>query len=117
MAFVGYGNDNGTLRKIAMGTFIGDTSSTTKITLGFKPKKLVYYGNWGTNQKDLIQYDEDLSTTTCLGGFRTTSVGFDAYTIGASSNNILNSIDNDGFTIRPVSSTFSGKTFSYFAIG
>lgn len=102
---------------VAIGTFTGSSSSNTKVTLGFKPKKLCYYGDWTSAKKLMVEYDEDISTTTVLAGYRTSSNGFNQYTIGATNSNIPNSIDNDGFTIRPVLSDFNGLTISYFAIG
>lgn len=77
------------------GTFIPSTTASTKITLGFKPKKLLILFFSGSASGGNY-YDEDVSSTnyTRYGGTVTTlPVGG-----GTVSSRIL-SIDDDGFTL------------------
>jgi ribosomal protein L30E len=105
--------------KVKTGTFTGSTSTTTKVTCGFKPKYICYAYNGSTNVKDMIIYNADMSTTTTIGAYKTSSSsqGVGQYNIGASTNNTVYSIDSDGFTVQKMSSNFGGVPFHYFAIG
>lgn len=97
-------------QKVKTGTVTLSTSSTTKVTLGFKPKYLcaystsAYYSNiW-------------LDTMASNKYIRSTSSGPKMEDWGDNYTGGLVSIDNDGFTLRKSNST-GGLTYQYFAIG
>jgi hypothetical protein len=96
---------------VKVGTCTNSSSSTANVsvTLGFKPKYLcVAYSN-----NCVLVYDERHST---LKYYRCTSTpGFDGQASfnQTSTGNTIQSIDNDGFTIRSSGS----RTWNYFAIG
>lgn len=86
------------------------------IVLGFKPKKLICsfainingrYYTW------VLYYDEDVSTTTYVLQQDYTSPPSVISNEPIRSNDPLQSIDNDGFTISPD----AASNFSYIAIG
>jgi len=117
MAYVRSENSGG--GNISSGTYTASSSNSQTIVCGFKPKKIFYYADMGTNLYLICTYDEDISNTTMLASYKTSSssYGVGVYTIGASNSNILNSVNNDGFTVRPVLSAYNGKTINYTAIG
>ena len=87
-----------------------NTSTSTKVTLGWTPKYVcvystsVYYSNI---------YDEILSTTQYI---RATSSGPLLKNMNTNYSGGFVSIDNDGFTLRYTNSS-AGTNWGYFAIG
>ena len=79
----------------AIGQFNASTSTTTHISLGFKPKVIIVHRN--SNSGVINVYDEDYSTTVerRRGG---TSANFTEMNIGGTDNSHFYSIDDDGFT-------------------
>lgn len=119
MAFIGYGNDSGTGRRIAYGTFtLPSTDSTLKITLGFKPKYLTVLGWSGSDSAHSWTYIEDASTTGYTTFNRNTgTAGAESTTLPNTTMNRLNSIDDDGFTVKgSTSSVYYNLNHYYFAI-
>lgn len=91
----------------AHGTFTTSTSTTTKVTLGFKPKTLAVMI---VNNMNL--YDESVSTTQFK--FSTPNVYLTNVNLGSTTGGRLKSIDNDGFTVNSTSYAF---TCYYHATG
>ena len=105
--------------KYKTGTFTSSQSGTTHVDCGFKPKVLIWwYTDNNTNTYVLI-YDEEQSPVCRYhsGGSMKTFPNLSALTLPNSSNNQLNSIDNDGFTYGQASSASYVCTFQYWAIG
>ena len=111
------GSSGGT--KAAIGIVTGSSSSTTKVTLGFKPKQIciVQCSNSSSIPITGIVYDERYSTTKFVRV--TQSTAYTDFSLGNSSgNNGLLSIDNDGFTFQKfTSSSLTNAYLRYFAIG
>ena len=91
----------------AHGTFTTSTSTTTKVTLGFKPKSLAVMI---VNNMNL--YDENISTTQFK--VSTPTVYLTNATLGNTTSGRLSTVDNDGFTVNKTSSAF---TCYYHAVG
>lgn len=91
------------------------TSSTTKVTLGFKPKYLAYRITNNSESNYVMNiYDERYSTSASINagtGTYMTNVALNGTT-----QNRLKSIDSDGFTINKTGSSSYTK-LEYFAIG
>lgn len=78
----------------AIGEFTGGGSSTTKITCGFEPTYVMVL----TSEADvIIVYNADRSTTGYLRSGNSTVATHEA--LGKTSGYVLQSIDNDGFTL------------------
>ncbi len=98
----------------ASGTFNTDTSTETKVTLGFKPKYLLVTlasNSFDNVPNSVTVFNTDFDENACL--FCASSVT--KLTLPNSTNNRLKSIDDDGFTYNQVS--ISGGLYGrYFAI-
>lgn len=91
----------------AHGTFTTSASTTTKITLGFKPKTLsLMIAN------NLNYYDESISTTQFK--LATPSTNMTNVNLGNTTAGRLATIDNDGFTANKTSSAVNCY---YHAVG
>lgn len=96
--------------KIKKATVTLSTSTSTKVTLGWKPKYVCVYS---TRAYYSSIYDEDLSTTQYI---RATSSGPLLKNLDTNYSGGFVSIDNDGFTLRYTNSS-AGAEWVYFAIG
>lgn len=99
------------------GTFTSSTSTTVKVTLGYKPAWLYVYVYPNATTVAANFYDSRVNTakyfrSNCSSGGSYS--GFQNVTGGTYHNSIA-SIDNDGFTMNKVDSAFSG-TWSYIAV-
>lgn len=102
------------------GTVTLSTTTTTKITLGYKPRFFCMFTSVDNLHASVHIYDESAI------GFTTTRV-WQAFQSGASSSsanganipnttsNSINSVDSDGVTIGKVSATY-GTTGHYIAL-
>lgn len=109
------GKLNSNLKKLDSGVVSLSTSSTTKVTLGYKPSLLI-----------IIMYLDGISITsneTFMGGYYDSEVSTDTILVGTASNivpnngyNRLNSIDDDGFTIGKSATTTTYKYCKYYAV-
>ena len=95
------------------GTFTASTSTTTSVTLGFKPKYLAVYFPISSSARTMWIYDERISTSQYVLG--SSSVYASLSNIGSTSNYRLYSIDSNGFTCSKIGT--AGVTAYYFAIG
>lgn len=93
--------------KYAHGTFTSSASTTTKVTLGFKPKTLSLM-----MLNNMHYYDETISTTQYK--FATPTVSMTNINLGNTTAGRLANIDNDGFTVNKSSSAI---TCYYHAVG
>lgn len=91
----------------AHGTFTSSASTTTKVTLGFKPKSLAVM-----IVNNMNFYDESVSTTQFK--FSTPTVYLTSVNLGNTTSGRLSTVDNDGFTVNKTSSAF---TCYYHAVG
>lgn len=94
-------------KRTASGSVALSTSTSTKVTTGFRPKYVMAYSS--SNPSQGLCYNEDVSTTQfrCFN-----STGNANYNLGGSTNNFLYSINDDGFTINKAS---SARTYYWFA--
>lgn len=109
------GGGNINFNNAIVGTFNPSTSQTTKVTLGFKPKLVVVFGWVGPTS-----YNAICCIGTADGGYQQSiseqypNAGvFASYTMPYTGNNRIKSLDNDGFTMGPVS---VAKRITYYAI-
>lgn len=120
MAYIRSGNGGGSTEQTATGTFtLPNTNTTLKVTLGFKPKYLAVLGWNGGNSSDCWVYNEEFGTTSYPAYYRSSgTTGGATENLPNTNTNRLNSIDNDGFTVKgTTTSTYYNLTFRYFAIG
>lgn len=91
------------------------TSSTTKVTLGFKPKYLALRITNNSESNYVMNiYDERYSTSASINAGTNTYMTNVA--LNGTTQNRLKSIDSDGFTINKTGSSSYTK-LEYFAIG
>lgn len=96
--------------KVASGTAATSSSSSTTITLGFKPKYIAtVLGTASTASMNI--YNEDLSSTTAK--YAGSSTYASRYTIGNTTSYRITAINDDGF----VMGTTNGNDLYYFAVG
>lgn len=106
---------NSNLKKIETGSVQLSTSTTTKVTLGYKPSLLfviMYLNNVGSGNNAFLgcYYDSAFDTSHIL-------VGSSWYTLPLnSSNNCVRSIDDDGFTMNKSSSATTYNYCQYYAV-
>ncbi len=94
-------------KRTASGTVALSTSTSTKVTTGFRPKYIMAYSSSTASQG--FCYNADISTTQ----FRFfNSSGNGNASLGSSTGNYLYSINDDGFTINKAS---SARTYYWFA--
>lgn len=105
-----YYRASGGSEKAASGSVTLSTSSTTTVSIGFKPKKLTV--RQGTNTVGI--YDEEYSTTKYFRA--NTGAYLGAIDLGTTSANRLYSINDDGFTYNKSNSS-SNVDLYYFAVG
>lgn len=98
--------------KVANGTWTQSTTDRTKITLGFKPKYVAIQASAGSSSTNMIVYNADISTTSFK--YATANVYATDSNLGTSTNGVLYSIDNDGFTMNKSGSAI---VLDYMAIG
>lgn len=96
--------------KVKTGTVTLSTSSTTKVTLGFRPKYLCAYSTYSYYSNIWID------TMASNKYIRATSSGPLMKDWNSNYTGGLVSIDDDGFTLR-TSTSSAGLTYQYFAIG
>lgn len=108
-------NGNSTL-KFAKGTFT-TSSSAVSVNIGFKPKYLAVttYKSNGSTLGVAYIYNEDISTGTYMHA--ASDVSAVVRNLNTTTNYNLKSINYDGFTINPYSSSDWRGTAVYFAIG
>lgn len=105
------GTGGGTAR-IKTGTFTPSSSGTVKITCNFRPKYITVYQEGGTTYKHMVMYNADYSTSLQMYAQNNGNLTQIAVP-QTSGNNRLASVDNDGFTLRPSSASFTSGY--YFA--
>ena len=109
-AFLGGGTSSPT----SAGSF-NSSSTTYKLTLGFKPKQIFVYRYVTSSPVWSMSYDENYSTTKyykCVGSAASIP------DIGTGATNFhLASIDDDGVTFAFKDSTYAGYDWRYYAIG
>lgn len=114
MAFFRCSSGGGGGSQTDTGSFSG-SSTTYKLTLGFKPKQIFVYRYVSSSPIWSMSYDENYSTTKyykCIGSSSSiTNIG------GSTSNYHIASIDNDGVTFAFKDSTYAGYDWRYYAIG
>lgn len=89
------------------------TSTQTKVTLGFKPKYLaftLFKESALTTATNVAVYNEDWSTTKYIRG------SGDIRDLNTTGQNLLYSIDSDGFTYNSMMAASSGLYMVYCAI-
>lgn len=87
----------------------GDNVNRIKVTLGFKPKALAVFNDYGR----LCIYDDAMSTTTFR--FGSTANVASTQNLGTTTGNMLYSIDNDGFTFNKTQT--ASNILYYSAVG
>lgn len=96
------------------GSFSG-SSTTYKLTLGFKPKQIFIYRYVLSSPVWSMSYDENYSTTKY---YKCVSSNSSIQNIGVGSSNFhISSIDDDGVTFSFKDSTYAGYNWLYYAIG
>lgn len=100
---------NGTINPSAHSSQSGDSVNQIKVTLGFKPKALAVFNDYGR----LCIYDDAISTTTFRYG--STANVASTQNLGTTTANMLYSIDNDGFTFNKTQT--SSNVLYYSAVG
>lgn len=93
------------------GVAILSTSTTTKITLGFKPSYVALCG--ATRNAPISVYNKDVSTTSY---FSSSSSYAASYNLPSSEVGRFYTIDDDGFTVNKASASTTTALY-YFAIG
>lgn len=105
-----YYRASGGSEKVASGTVATSSSSSTTITLGFKPKYIATVLGTASNATMNI-YNEDLSSTTAK--YAGSSTYSSRYTIGNTTPYRITQITDTGF----VMGTSNGSDLYYFAVG
>lgn len=100
--------------KVAVGFVTFNATTTSTITVGFKPKKLIIYPNIYNGIATCI-YDQDISTTTMYTASNSQSQRNE--NLPCTSANRLNSITNTGFIMNKCGSTSNPYKGYYVAIG
>ncbi|MGN1314070.1 MAG: hypothetical protein ACI4VG_03540 [Lachnospiraceae bacterium] len=91
---------------------LGASGTTAKITCGFKPKKIYFHVcSTGGQPQVAWYYDAEISTTACYLNTGTSNVSRNL----GSSNCILKSIDNDGFTLNIYTTSMANLPTFYCA--
>ena len=98
------GGNNG---RFDSGTITASTSSTKKITLGYKPSFVMQEMYNGTGKNYTNVYFEDVSSVYQICANRvSTTKDITTQNMPISSDNMIASIDNDGFTLNKYSSAY-----------
>lgn len=110
--------------KVDSGFVTISTSTSTKVTTGFKPSFVCVYGTKSTTQASVMVYSKETRDGyTFQAGKNGSATGGSYYTLPntQSGNGYINSINDDGFTISGYGSTAyaaytdNGKVF-YVAV-
>lgn len=107
------------LGKCKVGTFTGNTSTTTTVNVGFKPQYLLVQAtNSAGTYFNICAYNEAVSDSKVFYGYKTSSgQSANVISLGTTTyNNTITAISSTGFTYNKCSTNYN-TTMNYFAIG